>query len=338
MKKIIIYNINTSPGVRVIIDNLLQNLRSYGFSVEESNNCDEPDAIYIPYAIKASYDCLKKKRLVLVNLMVDYLSYGCKNRAISLLKNGYLFSKELWIECACFLLYRFKEKRVLKGFDSHMLVSYNDILRMKQLYENTKYYCVPNGCSIPSMLKDKTTSNSIRLGMLSMWTDGTLADVKWFIEGYLPKIKKIYPNLEVCIAGKCSNKHIEAYFRSADVKYYGWVDNLNDYFSNIDIYVATVPKGCGILNKVLDAFAHKTLCIGHNRSFSGFYGLQEGYIACTSVDDYINAIQLYISDKYKVEKYINNAFSYIKRNNDWEHNYKNFINELIEDKKELLNG
>lgn len=336
MRNIVIYNINTSPGVRVIIDNLVKAFTSKGICIEERANCDDPDALYIPYGIKASYDCLKNKRTVIMDLMVDYLSYGCKNRAISLLRNGYVLSKEFWMEIACFILYRYKEKKVLKGIDSHMLVSYNDILKMKSLYNNTKFYCVPNGCNLPRTIQPKTSSSKIRLGILSMWTEGTLADVRWFIENYLPLIEEKIPNIELYIAGKCENEKIESYFNSVNVNYLGWVDSLDDFFSSIDIYIATVPKGCGILNKVLDAFAHQTYCIGHKNSFSGFYGLENGYRVCSSVDDYIRALKAFREERDYVNMCISNSYKYIMKHNNWENNYNVFVKNIIKDNKHLL--
>lgn len=46
----------------------------------------------------------------------------------------------------------------------------------------------------------------------------------------------------------------------------------------IDIYVATVPKRCGILNKVLYAFSHKVLTLGAKESFTAFYELENVYL------------------------------------------------------------
>lgn len=331
-ENLVIYNINTSPGVRVIIDHLKDTFKKHGILLGEEKNCDNPDSIYIPYGPKCAYICAKRNRKVLFDLMVDYYSLGCKNRAISIFKNGYFFSKIFWKEFLAFILYYNRERLIYNKLDDHFLVSYNDILRLKERYPHANCYYVANGCSIPSIEISKVASDKIRLGVLSNWTTGTLADVRWFIEGYLPKIKKEIPNVEFYIAGKCEQESIVEYFNKCEAKYLGWVDSLEEYFSNLDIYVATVPKGCGVLNKVLDAFAHKTFTIGHKRAFSGFYGLENGYVSCETVSDYVRAIKLYKNQDPYVDTVINNAYQYVRTNNNWERNYEKFVSELIKDR------
>jgi glycosyltransferase involved in cell wall biosynthesis len=328
MKEIAIYNINTSPGVRVIINNLNLAFERKGYFIKEVDNCNDPNIIYIPYGPKCAYVCAKNNRQVLFDLMVDYLSYGCKNRALSILRNGYFFQKIFWKELLMFSLYYYREYIIFKKLDGHFFVSYNDILRIQKRFPSAKCYYVPNGCTIPVVEKKKIKSDKIRLGVLSNWTNGTLADVRWFIEKYLPKIKNIIPEIEFFIAGKCEDDRIKDYFDRSPVTYLGWVNSLDDFFANIDIYVATVPKGCGVLNKVLDAFAHKTFSIGHKRSFTGFYGLNNGYIECASVDDYINAIKLYNTNQPLVNTIVNNAYDYIVKTNNWKLNYDKFLNDI----------
>lgn len=339
MRQIAIYNFNTSPGVYVIINNLIGAFKARGINIIEVDNCDNTDYIYMPYGIKAAYICSKKKRDVLVDLMVDYLSLGCKNRAFFQFCHHRIFTKNAWKEMIAFFVYKYYESVVCKNLNHHLLVSYNDIIKIKQRFPKSDYIYVPNGCSIPEAIKPKVHSSKIRLTVLSNWTTGTLADINWFIEEYFPYIKEQIPEVELNIAGKCVNSAVEKYFtNNSNVNYLGWVDSLNDLFSNTDIYVATVPKGCGVLNKVLDAFAHKTLCIGLPASFTGFYGLKNGYIECETPEDYVKAIKLTIDDPEKINRYIETAYSYINANNNWEKNYSNLVDSIIESNKKLFNS
>ena len=318
MKEIAIYNIVKSPGVRVIIDHLLLSFEKKGINLKEVSDCNDPNIIYIPYGPKCAYNCARMNRQVLFDLMVDYLSLGCRNRSISLFKNGYIFTRIFWRELASYFLNYYRESVIYKKFERHFFVSYNDILRVKKRYPQLKCYYVPNGCTFPAREIGKTTSKKVRLGVLSNWTKGTLADVKGFIEKYLPIIKNEIPDVELYIAGKCTDDSIKQYFEECSAIYLGWVDSLDDFFANLDIYIATVPKGCGILNKVLDAFAHKTFTIGHINAFSGFYGLNNGYVVCNKVEDYICAIKTYCTNPNYVFEITNNAYQYVKMTNNWE--------------------
>ena len=197
--KIVIYNINTSPGVMVIINHLKETFNKRGIFLKEVTNCDDPSLVYIPYGPKCAYLCAKRKRQVLVDLMVDYYGYGSKNRFLDLLKKGYWNNSMTWLNCATWLLYYYREYVTLKQPYPHMLVSKNDIKLLKRRFPKTDFIHVANGCELPKQIISKTNSEKIRLAVLSNWTFGTLADVQWFIDDYLPKIKEVYPRISTFV-------------------------------------------------------------------------------------------------------------------------------------------
>ena len=66
-----------------------------------------------------------------------------------------------------------------------------------------------------------------------------------------------YPQLKVIAAGRGADNTVKEYFDRNRIIFLGEVENLCDFFNSIDIYITTVRKECGILNKVLDAFIKK---------------------------------------------------------------------------------
>lgn len=336
MKKIIIINFNTnSPGVSVIVDELYKVLREKDFLVKIVNQLpakEEADgAVLIPYGPKETYLLLKAGLHCDLSLMVDYYSMGLKNKFLFYLKKGKIWYKDFWRSMLAYFLYYFREKYIFSHVENFMFVSQYDIVEVKKRFSENKYFFVPNGVNLPTQFEEKSKSDRVRLGILSNWNKVTLSECKWFIESSLKEIERSFNNIELVVAGKGATSSIVKYFSAnPKVRFIGKVENLNDFFNNIDIYVATVPRGCGILNKVLDAFAHKTLVIGIEQSFSAFRDLSHGYIVCDRNTDYIDAIYAYNDSLRGDNDYIENAYRYIGEHNQWDENYRKFVDELIE--------
>ena len=204
---------------------------------------------------------------------------------------------------------------------------------MKKRFSNCRYFFIPFGVRIPDKECLKIGDSKIRLGILSNWTEVSLSECRWFIEDYMPEIVDRFENIELVIAGNGASERIKQYFISKSfIRYLGKVEDLNSFFDSIDIYVATVPRGCGILNKVLDAFAYKTFVIGNRESFSGFIGMQNSYMICDTVHDFCNVLNLFKDRRAVVNEYVENAYNYILKNNNWKDNYSNFVNLLQSEK------
>lgn len=329
MKKIYLVRYNeTSPGVKVITDAFSEILTSEGYDVAVTKIIPSklnPEEIVVTYGPKETYDAVKRHIPVNLALLVDNYSLGQLNKAKIFFKKGKILYKDFWYSLITGFLYRRRENIIAKNVKHLMFVSQTDINEFKKRNPHNIYYLVPNGVSIPDEAKTiKTKSNSIRLGVLSNWTDVTFQECLWFIEDILPKLNR-KNKVRLVVAGKgASEKTIKFFKSNAYIDYIGEVESLSDFFRNIDIYVATVPRGCGILNKVLDAFAYKTFVIGIPESFSGFLDMKKSYFICRSFHDFKHAIDLFSSDN-GTDEYIENAMDYIINNNNWEKNYKKFI-------------
>ena len=325
IKKIslVCYQDPSSVGVMVIVNSITQIFQEKGYFVSFINvrpNIEQiKDSFVIAYGPKELYDLVKNNIKVDLSLMVDYYSMGQFHKFFYYLKRKKFFFKDFWYSLFSGILYYYKEYYSLKKCKNVMFVSDYDAIKMKKRFPNHNYYIVPNGVSIVDNVSIKVQSEKIRLGILSVWSYVSMAEVGWFIEDILPKLCSKFPNIELIVAGKGATRNIEKYFTTKpNVKYIGFVKSLDDFYKNIDIYVATVPRGCGILNKVLDSFAYKTFVIGNKESFSGFIKMHDCYITCNSYEDYVNAINLYLEDKNSINIYINNSYKYIIENKFYE--------------------
>lgn len=336
MKKIYLVRYNeSSPGVRVITDAFSHILKNDDYEIIVTKHFPDSlkeNEIVITYGPKEAYDAIKLNIPVKLAMLVDNYSLGQLNKARFYFKKGKILFKDFWYSLATGLLYRKRENYIAKNIKHLMFVSQKDIDEFKKRNPDNTYYLVPNGVNIPDISKTlKTKSQNIRLGVLSNWTDVTFHECRWFIEDMLPKLNAEM-NARLVVAGKGASEKIVRYFKNnPNIDYLGKVDSLSDFFCNIDIYVATVPRGCGILNKVLDAFAYRTFVIGIPESFSGFSGMQKSYIECSTLEEFTKAIDT-LSDTKIVSDYIRNASDYISMNNDWIKNYSAFIQKLKDNK------
>ena len=330
----------SSPGIRVILDNLIRKMEEKGFSC----NCTSSPAqlttfdFVIPYGPKESYEIMISGYPAALSLMVDYYSLGCRNKIKFYLRHGKIFYKDLLYSIYGYLKYHPIEMKVARAYKHVALVSQNDIDQLKKDAPKSNCVLIRNGVDHNRSIAPKTKDlDKIVLGIISNWQFVSIDETRWFIEDILPKIAKVYPNVILRIAGRGdSDKAREVFSRYPNVDFVGPVDSLDDFFNNLDIYVATVPKGCGILNKVLDAFSYKIFTIGVKESFSGIDGLENGYVECNNASDYIKAIDLYLNDKANVCQIVDNAYNHILRYHNFDSNYDEIVDLIIKLNKDHL--
>lgn len=330
--ELLCYN-KQSIGIRVIVDAFVSNFRDYyHIKVIHSMSEHKCGVAVIPYGPKETFDALRNKCIVPISLMVDYHTLSLQNRVKYLVKNGYLFNKDVLKSIILFFYYYIIEMYIYRRCMNFMFVSTHDINHIKRRYPNNNYYCVPNGVNIPETIYQKPVSNTITLGILSGWTAGTFIETRWFIERYWPDIISKVGNVELLICGKYATPEMVDYFnKQSNVKFIGEVENRATFFDQVDIYVATKPIGCGILNKVLDAMAYKKLVIGIKESFTGFSYMKDSYIVCNTIEDYVTTLNCYKNNPSSYNKYTENAFCNLLTYNNWEKNYEKFVEQLKHD-------
>ena len=336
MNDIIIYCQNTnSVGVRVIVDNLARSLAGKCVVTVSDTLPESKENVYvIPYGIKQIIIALKNQYTVPVALMVDYFSLSQWNSI-----KYFINRKDFWttrysvktiLRC---IKYYIQEIYAFHHCDNFMFVSQTDINNIKKRYPSKNYFCVPNGVNIPLNYSKRKRKDGLCFGFLSIWVEESFFEHKWFLDKYWPRIVEKFPDATIKICGRYASDEMIRYFSSKqNVEFLGEMKSLSDFFDLIDVYLVPIPKGCGILNKVLDAFAHQTLVAGISPSFSGFTYMNDSYVECNTLHDFMNFVDDFSTDRSKYDAYIKNAYDYIQKYNDWDTNYTKFINELLQRK------
>ena len=327
------YPTSDSYGIMVIIRRLIEKLSIIGIDSTFINNLDgrSKNDFIIPYSTTTALELIRKGFETKLCLMVDAYSLGELNKVKFYLSKGRVFQYDFVYSIYAYLRAIIEEKLVLRAYENVMLVSQTDIEYLKTISKSSvKYICIPNGVDIPD-IAPKIRSDKLRLGILSSWSNiVSYQENDWFIRSFYMQYIKTNKNVELLIAGR--GDYASRYSKLPQVKYIGEVADLNDFFSNIDIFLAVNPKGCGILNRVLDAFSFKVPVIGYEPSFSGFKYMKDSYLTFKNYEEFSQQIAFLINHKEEARLMSDNAYSELLRHNNWDKNYSelvSFIKNII---------
>ena len=334
MSDLYIYSRIQANGVRVVTDHLEEACQRAGISCRQVRTLDNvpKDALVVAYGVKENVEQMHKGFRTELALLVDAVSLGFRNKVRFYLKNGYLFHYDFFYSIYAYLKWRRREKRVLQAFRQVMLVSQTDINYLKQLAPKAKcrYLLVQNGANLPDSPYSHNPANHFRLGLLASWGNPvTYAESAWFVEKWFSRYAESHPETFLYLAGRVP--FIERLQGRKNVVVLGEVPDLADFFSNIDLFLVVNPKGCGVLNRALDAFAYQVPVAALPASMSGFEGAEDCYIPFTDYASFVEAIERG-KDLSMVEEMAGAMKDYLKRCGNWQENYtelaatiKNFV-------------
>ena len=328
LKKIYVYYPTTdSYGIMVIVKKFVEICKRNGIdckfitSLEGRKSTDH----IIPYS--TTNELIDKGFETKFCLMVDAYSLGNLNKIKFYFKKGLIFKYDFAYSVYAYLRSVFEEKRFCKHYENIMLVSKEDIRYLQKISKYTpNFLCVPNGVEV-TKVRPKTESDKLRLGILSSWYNKvSYEENDWFVRSYFKKYYKEHKDVELYIAGR--GDYAKRYEGLPGVKYIGGIADLDDFFCNIDVFLSVNPKGCGILNRVLDAFAHKTIVVGYEPSFSGFKEMEDAYISFNDYNSFVSSIDYINGHKFEKMKMIENAYEQMQILYNWETNYERLIEQV----------
>lgn len=324
------YNDMNANGVAVIVNNLVKYGKGLNLSIDCIGSLDgipTSDTV-IPFGPKDSKELIATGYEKKFSLMVDAISLGYLNKIKHYLKVGHFLHKDFLYSIYAYLRYSAYEKDIIRNYKNVILVSETDIEYLKKKNSTAEFICLRNGANMPQEISEKSQSNKQRIGILSSWKSFQANEEnRWILKKYISRYTKDHPDVEFVLAGR--GPRIKEYSSIPGVNIMGEVDSLDEFFSNIDVFLSANPKGCGILNRVLDAIAYKTPLIGHKGSFSGFRGMEKGFLSFDNYQSFCSVIETVKGDKELQAKMISEAYSYALDNLNWKNNYYKFFNQYI---------
>ena len=337
MKTVQIFTLaQNSNGVSIIVKHLRDAFFKSGLETEIIHDLARlsSESLIIPYGIKETYLLLKNHHAVKYSFFADAESAGYFNKIKFYIKNGIWGHGDLLYSIKAYIKLRLAEQYILPRVENCILVSQKDIEYYKKISPNTNYIFLPNGVSSQPNI-EKTKSYTLRLGLLSGWEQvGRVAENEWFVRKYYQRAKDSGLDLSLTIAGR--GQFIEMFRKYKNVEILGEVDNLNTFFSNIDVLVLPTPKGCGILNKALDAFARKTLVIGVPAAFSGLQMFQGSYFEFMNYNGFIDVLKNIQKHPETVCEMVETADQIVRDQCDWDSIYSRFVQSIISQESQLI--
>ncbi len=325
-----IYSRERANGVSVIIDNFIEVSRKRGLPCDKISSLKEAGCsdLIIPYGIKNSIELLSSHFPLKIALLVDAISLGCLNKIRFYFRHRYFFQYDFFYCIYAYFRYSRSEKKILRKYDTVVVVSNTDAEYLKTIEReaNSRIICVQNGAYFGSILPH-AFNNTFTLGLLSSWgAKQTYHENAWFIETIYKKYIKNNPDICLLLAGR--GNYIHRFDNYKNIVVLGEIDDLDLFFSQLDAFIAVNPKGCGILNRVLDALAHKVPIIGIAPSFSGFPESKNLYYSFNSYNSFYTVINSIKNNPAIASRTASKGFDYVLKNHNWGNNYNNFINQI----------
>lgn len=135
-----------------------------------------------------------------------------------------------------------------------------------------------------------------------------------------PKVNKKF-----IIAGKGS-PFLKKKYQSSKLAFLGWVDDLNELFSQVDIALAPLVTGSGTRLKVLDYMAAGIPVIGTDLSIEGLeHDIKKHMIVENDFSKYPTIIETLYNDTNLTARLSESARHYVSKERNW----KNCINDVL---------
>lgn len=224
-------------------------------------------------------------------------------------------------------LVRYFEKKIYQKVDKIIFVSEHDKTFSIHNYKNivpTKFENIRNGVEIYSLSSRPKTSNQINLGFSGLFQYQPNYEAGLFIlQKIAPKLIEIDKRFFFHLIGKTPP---EIFFKLAskypnNIVVTGYVDNVQEYLSNIDIFLSPLFIGSGMKNKILQAMGLGIPIIANSVSMDGIHQMKSGVncIVCDSTDeeDWVKEIIDLSSNTTKMIMFSEKTKNIIKLDYQW---------------------
>jgi len=196
------------------------------------------------------------------------------------------------------------EKKVLNNVDFIICISKNDAIYFNNIYKinKNKLFIIPFLYLFPKNLYNNNIYNKQKqiisfIGTMDWYPN--IQGVIFFVKEVLPKLLKVFPNLEFYIVGRNPIKKLLKYKYKypKNVIITGSVEDVCEYYHMSDIIVIPIFIGSGTKVKVLEAIASgvptvMTEFVAKDYSFNN-----KSLMIANTVGEYIKKITTLLNDK-----------------------------------------
>ena len=157
----------------------------------------------------------------------------------------------------------FYERKYLPKFDLVIAVSKHDALILKQHFGLKQVRVIPNGVSKVCVLPTRADDGYINLGYIGAFSHApNLEAVKFLLNFILPELEQRNIKYRFYLAGQndaALTKELllkSALVDKSAVKVLGYLDNIEDFYQQIDLLIAPIFAGSGTRIKILESLSY----------------------------------------------------------------------------------
>lgn len=153
-----------------------------------------------------------------------------------------------------------------------------------------------------------------------------LNGIIWFINNILPTIINKYNDAKLIIGGSICNQ-LKNKINHHNIIYYGFVDNINKFFSQGDIAINPTYQGTGLKIKTFESVAYSKATIVNPHSAVGIYDKEHAPIFIAYKDsDWLQHLDKLWSDSQLIKETKDKCQTYISKMNKYiTEQYVNFL-------------
>lgn len=323
LKQIVFYadGINLKyPGYIKILDSLICRMDAKVVSSRaEANDYFRRGYVIIPFGALTTYEC--RNDGYRIAYLVDSPTLCFKSIVNFHFKRGNYTSSQIWLNILRYFKYSIYESAVVASYERVILAAKQDAAHINNKYGVDSAIEIENGIDLPAISNSRRNvdeNSHLRLGYLNFWGPWRQHDFEWFVNEIWPQYRLINPHAELIIAGRGATPELEKYFHDQDFTFMGAVDTLGEFFSEIDVFVTSIRKECGILNKMLDAFAYQVPVLAFVNNVHPFVTDAPFFYQYQNSEDFKSALEHIRKNPGEVEEYVRRAYAYLKEHHDWD--------------------
>lgn len=251
------------------------------------------------------------------------LYYSTKN------SGNYRFHKKVynWIQKKLWIKY---EKTISLYTNRIVYVSEKDTNTVREYLNKVETKTARIGVKTSAQKVNHKKKGTVDIGFSGVMTYApNHRAVEFIIDKIVPLLAKTNIGYRIHIIGKNPDPQWTERFKNSNIIITGFLDNIDGYISEMDMYISPLFEGSGMKNKILQALSIGVPIIASQTSVDGIDGMKDGYnyILCDDrPDNWVKKILELYEDYEKRVIFSNNG----KRLIEEEYSWNRFARDLIE--------
>jgi len=228
-------------------------------------------------------------------------------------------------------LMRRRELESLRNFDMVLLVSKKEAEILKKMCADS----VARVLHIPPAIREVRVPSAVNKHRHSMGFVGYLGyypNLESFLylkNEIFPEVRMFFKDASITVIGRVSDEMISKYGDEGGILFRGYVEDIEEALSEVEVFVAPIFSGTGIKTKILTAMAVGLPVVTTPLGVEGLdVRNMEEIVIAESRDQFIRAIRKIFEDRDFARELGRRASNYVRRFHDFDRIKTYFLEEI----------